>query len=135
MLAIVYIFTCVLTGFVLCSFCFPFLKGITDKTYSGKDIGLSSFYVQFPAWYLSGTVLVTWLVYIVASISKNSHSPLIIANAIVMPLFLVLSVLGLMNLYKKGTFSEKRVFEKEVKKIFCSEWIFFALILFLITVL
>lgn len=135
MLAILYIFTCLLTGFVLCSFCFPFLKGITDKTYDGKDISLNSFYVKLPAWYLSGTILVTWLVYIMASIFKNNESPLTTANAIVIPVFFILSVLGVLLLWRKGTFSNRELFKSGAKKIKRSEWVFLALILFLVTVL
>ncbi|MCR5822975.1 MAG: hypothetical protein K6G60_00930 [Lachnospiraceae bacterium] len=55
---------------------------------NGSGIDLPAYYVLLPAWYITGTMIVTWLVYIVAYFSQNEAKPLIFGNVIVLGILL-----------------------------------------------
>ncbi len=93
MLGIIYIFVCLFTGCAICTIASPKLKHLTAKAYNRSEIFLSPYFVLLPAWFLSGTLCVTWTTYFVAYFFGESETPLKYANAIVMPLFLILSSL------------------------------------------
>ena len=75
-----------LAGYMLCDTYLPAVKNITKTTFSGKPIRLSSIFVFVPASFLTGTILVTWCVYLLASIlsSKGIEQALLTADAIVL---------------------------------------------------
>ncbi len=85
MLGIFYIFICIVTGYMFCKIFFPKL---IDRAYvtreNGSLIKLPAYYVLLPAWYITGTMTVTWLVYIVSFVSKKELKPLIYGNVIVL---------------------------------------------------
>lgn len=89
MLGWFYIGISVLLGLIFCSTFFPGLKKITKVTYSGNGLRLSSIFVCIPAWYLTGTLIVTWTTYLLAYWFKEEKEPLFLANIIAMPLFLI----------------------------------------------
>ena len=76
-LGILYIILCMLCGCALCSLLFKNLKK------PAEDAGLPAFLVQLPAWYLTGTLAVTWLVYLTAYLFQKKEEPLYYANLIV----------------------------------------------------
>ncbi len=88
---------CFTTGCMICTFAFPKLKEMTTKTFRGNPLELNQYFVLLPAWFISGTILVTWLVYILALIFKNKPQPLIFANGITMSICLVVSALYLIK--------------------------------------
>lgn len=75
-----------LAGYMLCDTCLPAVKNITNATFSGKPIRLSSVFVVIPAAFLTGTILVTWCVYLLASVFSSSgiEQALLTADAIVL---------------------------------------------------
>ena len=75
-----------LAGYMLCDTCLPAVKNITKTTFSGKPIRLSSVFVFVPASFLTGTIGITWCVYLLASIlsSKGVEQALLTADAIVL---------------------------------------------------
>lgn len=89
MLGIFYIFICIVTGYMFCKIFFPrLIENAYIKKSDGTTISLPSYYVLLPAWYLTGTLIVTWLVYIVSYICKNEPKPLIFGNVIVLGMLL-----------------------------------------------
>jgi len=109
MLALMYILLCMLTGYAVCSVCFPELQRIGEKSYSGKYLGLSSLVVAIPVYYFAGTLLVTWFVYltayIFATLNPDMKSALMPANMIAFFFFGALSAFLLFR--KKKNVQEK----------------------------
>lgn len=93
MLGVIYLLICLGAGWAVCSYSFPDLANSTRKSYDGRSINLSPYLLLFPAWFITGTLLVTWFVYIVASITavtaSDKSTPLTVANAVVLPFVLI----------------------------------------------
>ncbi len=106
MLGIFYIALCVITGYAICTSCFPKLRRIGEKSYTGNLLGISSLLVEIPAYYFSGTLIVTWFVYLTAYIisltNPGMDKPLMPANMIAFVIFGVLSVVLLMRRKKSN---------------------------------
>ena len=95
MLGVLYLLICMTTGYVLCTYCLPDLESITETTYRRKPLGLNRGFVLLPAWFFSGTLVVTWTSYLLAYLFHNQTSPLAIANGVSMSLFAIVSILGI----------------------------------------
>lgn len=95
MLSVLYLLICMTTGYVLCTYCLPDLEKITETTFRGKTISLNRGFVLLPAWFFSGTLVVTWASYLLAYLFRNQTSPLAVANGISMSVFAVISILGI----------------------------------------
>ncbi len=90
MLGLFYIILCFGVGFAICTCVFPGLKTMADTDYSKNPIFLSPYLLLVPAWYVTGTMAVTWPTYLIAYLFGNMREPLLYANLIVMPVaFLV----------------------------------------------
>ncbi len=85
MIGILYILLCIMCGMALCGFFFKNLKETARKA------ELPAFLVQLPAWYLTGTLAVTWLVYLLGYVFQKAEEPLFYANLITF--FVVVAVL------------------------------------------
>lgn len=131
MLGIVYILLCFLVGYGIVNIVFPGINRFTEETYSGSKLQLSSLFFKLPAYYVTGTLAVTWPVYILANCFNNSRNPLGIANIIVMS---VSAAFGLFMLYIIRKRKEKHL-RDELKKISVSEKIALFLVCVIITVL
>jgi len=83
------------TGYVLCTYLLPDFKKITETTFRGTSIRLNCGFVLLPAWFVSGTLAVTWTSYLLAYSFHNFASPLATANIISMSVFSLVSVLGI----------------------------------------
>lgn len=92
MLGLIYLFVCFFSGYAICTMAFPKLNTITETAFNGKRINLNSYFVLLPAWYLIGTLCVTWPVYFIAYLFGKSDKPLIYADGILLPLFFVFSM-------------------------------------------
>ncbi len=85
MLGVFYLFICIVTGYMFCKLFFPkLIARAYVKRENGSLIKLPAYYVLLPAWYITGTMIVTWLVYLVAYICRNEPKPLIYGNVIVL---------------------------------------------------
>ncbi len=93
MLGLIYIFVCLFTGYAICTIAFPKLNQLTMTSYDGEIININPCFIIIPAWYLLGTLTVTWTTYFVAYLFGKSETPLLYANMIVMPLLFLLSLL------------------------------------------
>lgn len=94
----IYIIVCFLAGCAICTAAFPDLKRFALRAYDGSPLAITPYFVMLPAWFLTGTLAVTWLTYFAAYFFRGNEAPLKYANLIVMPLALLLSSVFL---YKK----------------------------------
>ncbi len=114
MIGIIYILISLMVGAVFCDF---FLPGLVEKCiFSRKDkiSRLPGYFILFPAWYIVGTVLQTWLVYFVGYGFKGLRHPLTPANAIVLPTLFLLSLVYFIVKFLKG----KRIGKDDVLNFF-----------------
>ena len=89
------------TGYVLCTYLLPDLEKITENTYSGRSMRLNRGFILLPAWFVSGTLVVTWTSYLLAYLFQSSQAALAIADGISMGVYAVVSVLGILLQIKK----------------------------------
>ena len=75
-MGVIYILLCVLCGVVLCDFFFKELKKPAVIS------GLPAFLVELPAWYLTGTLFVSWTVYLAAYMFQGKEEPLFYGNLV-----------------------------------------------------
>jgi hypothetical protein len=87
MLGILYLMICIAVGSAFCGIFFPNLRKLTDiPKGDGTMITLPRYFVMLPAWFLTGTLFVTWTVYLSAYIFKGAEKPLIFGDSIGMSL-------------------------------------------------
>lgn len=89
------------TGYVLCTYLLPDLEMITETTFRGKSIRLNRGFVLMPAWFVSGTLIVSWTTYLLAYLFQTAPSPLAVANSIALSVFAVVSALGILLQFKR----------------------------------
>ena len=80
---------------MLCTYLLPDLEMITETTFRGKELRLSRGFVLLPAWFVSGTLVVTWTTYLLAYLFQNADAPLAVANGISLSVYAVVSALGI----------------------------------------
>lgn len=134
MLAIIYLAVCLFVGYVVCSCVVPEIFYITGKTFTKKSIYVSPALVWVPAVSITGILLVTWSVYILAHFFQSSRTPLVGANAIALLFYTILGV-GLLLWKKKKNEIKKPVFLCGSQKCIGAECIFLILCLILTTTL
>ncbi len=132
MLAVLYLLLSFLLGYGLCNVIFPGLKNVTSARFSGEKISLCSYFVQVPAWYLTGTVAMTWLTYLFAYGFGSKEKPLIYGNIGSMFTGGLLAVFFLWHLARKGKERNQRAVWEELKKITVGEYVLMGLSLFVI---
>ena len=113
MLGIFYLVLCFLTGFCIIETVFKNFGALTESSFYGKKINISSMYLRLPAYFVTGVLSVTWLLYIFCCIFRNSSNPIGIANAIVMTAAAVFSGVCMFFLIKR----RGNIFKGEGKKI------------------
>lgn len=101
MLGLLYLLICMTTGYVLCTYLLPDLEMITETTFRGKSIRLNRGFVLMPAWFVSGTLIVSWTTYLLAYLFQTAPSPLAVANSIALSVFAVVSALGILLQFKR----------------------------------
>ncbi len=112
MIGIFYILLCTLCGGVLCGLLFQNLKK------PAQEAGLPAFLVELPAWYLTGTLIVTWLVYLSAYIFQNAEEPLFYGN--LTAFVLVVAFLAAVALFN-GKKRERCGAGRQIKEFFLGE--------------
>lgn len=102
--SILYLVIGVLFGYAVCENLFPNLKEVGAKTFDGRTISLSSYFVRIPAWVLSGVLPLTWVTYLSAygiNAVFGTEYPLLAANAVSMFFVGGTTVLLLFRLWEK----------------------------------
>ncbi len=102
MLGVVYILLCVLCGSAICGLLFKNLGK------PAEEAGLPAFMVKLPAWYLIGTLAVTWPVYLFSYLFQNAQKPLFWGNLVTW--LIAIAFIAVVFLVKKGKKSVKEMF-------------------------
>ncbi len=131
MLGLIYLILCFMFGYVLCLLAFPKLASLTDTSYSGEKIRLCPLFLQLPVWYLCGALPMTWLTYALGYLFRGTEEPLLFANAVLMPIIALVSILGILRHLRKN----KVDVSGAVSKITMSEGIFILVVVALVTLL
>lgn len=132
MFGVVFLLLCFITGYFICKIVFPSLNEVTKRTFCGETILLPKWFVQVPAWFLTGTLIMTWLTYLVGYCFKNQREPLFFANWIVMPTVLLFCTINIIIDWKKGQKPKQLSWKEKIPQTL-GEWIFVFLIILLIT--
>lgn len=131
MLGIVYLVLCFALGYVICSFVFPGLSEFMRTNFKGKELNISGYFVMFPAWFVTGTLVMTWGCYIMACIFSNTTYALLYADEFMMIIAIPVIAAGLFFLLRK----RGRILKGELKKITTSEQVLLAAVLILFALL
>lgn len=116
-------------GYAVCETVFPNFHKCGEKTYSGKELNLLSYFIRVPAWVLAGILPLTWMTYLSAYVLKVSGGvqyPLLPANCISMGLAAATTGLLLFLRGKKQGEKEKEGFTK--RAVLIAELVFFAVL-------
>ncbi len=97
MFGLVYLILCFLVGWVICTFAFPSLSRIIETDYEKRTITVSPFLLFLPAWFVTGTLALTWTTYLVAYLFGSTAEPLYLANLIVMPIAVAIVAIGILR--------------------------------------
>ncbi|MCR5829608.1 MAG: hypothetical protein K6F93_04560 [Lachnospiraceae bacterium] len=112
MAAAAYVILCIITGYIVSTAVLPLKQAETDS-FKGVQTGLSQLFYRFPLWYVTGTVLLTWLTYLFAYIAADQKDPLFFANVMVFSIAGTGCIFGFIILFRK-----KRIpFFSEFKKL------------------
>lgn len=79
--AIFFLVVAAYAGRRLCRLLIPCLDGACDDTPSPS---VGAWVISWPAAFLSGTLLLTWATYLAASLMRNTPSPMLMANILVL---------------------------------------------------
>lgn len=82
MLGILYILISILLGMIICELVFPSMNKLWRYNYSKKDIEISPIMVSLPIWYISGTLLLTWFVYILSYLFRFIDNGMLYSDGI-----------------------------------------------------
>lgn len=132
--SILYLAIGVLFGYAVCETLFPGLNKIGEKTFDGRELSLSSYFLRIPAWVLAGIIPLTWVTYLTAYALKvygGNEDPLFLADILVMVLFALLTAGLLFWRYRKA----KTAGASGAKDAWFTkaEWIFFGFLLVFFT--
>ncbi len=129
MLGVLYLLICMTTGYVLCTYLLPDLEKLTETTFRGESMKLNRGFVLLPAWFFSGTLVVTWTTYLLAYLFQHLASPLTAANAVSMSVFALVSVLGiLLQIRRKQEWSMRH----QLSRLTTGEIVFLAAVGYLV---
>lgn len=131
MAAIAYIIISILLGYILCSVFIPDSFKLTLKSFNGKEIKLSSFFWLFPLWYITGTLVETWLVYITACFIDSSKDTLFYANIIALSFSAAIIILCMIIYVRK----HRLAFKDNIKKITFNETVVMILVIAVVSFL
>ncbi|HCR41376.1 MAG TPA: hypothetical protein DIW41_10785, partial [Lachnospiraceae bacterium] len=91
MMGLLYLFLCFTTGAAICNFAFPGLVNMAKTDYNKSTLSFCPYLLLLPAWYLVGSLALTWAVYWTAMVFARTAEPLFWANLIVMPVAGIIS--------------------------------------------
>jgi len=131
---LLYLFLGIMFGYAVCETLFPNFRNVGAKTFDGKELSLSSYFIRIPAWVLAGVIPLTWVTYLTAYVLKTvfgNENPLLTADIIVMLLFFIMTAILLLMQYQRAK-KEQQSREKAIW-FTAAEWIFFAVLLVFFT--
>jgi len=113
MFGLIYIILCFTVGWAICSYVFPNLGTLTDEDYSRRKINLSPYLLLIPAWYITGTLAMTWPTYLIAYLFGDKAEPLLYANCIMLPIGFVVSAIACYKHFRKNN--------TNIRSLLCSD--------------
>ncbi len=116
-------------GYAVCETMFPNFHKCGEKSFSGKELNLLSYFIRVPAWVLAGIIPLTWVTYLSAYLLKTTggvNYPLLPANCISIGLMAVAVVLLLYFRKKKQPELQKEILTNRV--VLIAELVFFAIL-------
>lgn len=128
MLGLLYLILCFTVGWAVCSFAFPNLDIVTQTTYDKRKISVSPWLLLFPAWFLIGTLIITWLTYLTAVLFSVSNlasvlhrnewirTPLVPANIVSMTVACIITAF-----FAYKSIYNKRHSKKHEMSMICSD--------------
>ena len=134
MLGLLFLVVGVVFGYAVCETLFPNFDRIGEKTFGGKELFLSSYYIRIPAWTLTGLLLLTWVTYLSAyglKVFGGVEYPLAGANVISMGMFGCAAVILLWIRNRK--YGKHEYQQPENRKVLFCELLFFGVLLLLFT--
>lgn len=132
--SIIYLAIGILFGYAVIETLFPDMKKIGEKTFDGRELSLSSYFLRIPAWVMAGLIPLTWTTYLTAYVLKvvgGHEDPLFLADIIVMVLFAVMTAALLFLRYRKSKAEQE--LQTKAAWFTLAEWIFFAVLLVFFT--
>jgi hypothetical protein len=130
----IYLLLCLGVGWAIINYAFLGLRDITILTYDKRAMNLSPYLLLVPVWFVTGVLCMTWSVYLIALVFSRFEAPLVIANAIIMPLALIFFAVTYYNKIPSNN-EEKKSLLCEDKKTRIKEWIIFGFITLLAFIL
>lgn len=125
MTAVVYLAIAIVWGSAVCLWVFPDLAQTTKKSFDGRPLSVSSLFVLVPAWIYLGLIPMTWCVYLLSYLFRNTGDGMRVANPIVMFIFLA----GAVVLYLAARRRKRHVADGlSGLKLSRAEWIFLVLV-------
>lgn len=116
-------------GYAVCETLFPNFHKCGEKSFSGKELNLLSYFIRVPAWVLSGIIPLTWVTYLSAYLLKvagGTEYPLLPANCISIGLMAAAAALLLYFRKRKQTEIRKEILAG--RGVLIAELVFFALL-------
>lgn len=134
MLGMIYILLSFSVGWAICAYAFPNLGKRTETDYLGRKVAVNPYLLLLPAWYVTGTLALTWITYGLAYLCRGAEEPLLYANSISMPLALLLTVYTYIR--KRHLTEEFRLMAQgREKRAFTLELLYVAGVIFLANLL
>lgn len=120
MIGLLYLFLCFTTGWAICSYAFPKLSKAVENSYHRGKVSISPYMLLLPVWFVTGTLALTWMVYILGYLFAGiSQQPLMLANAIAIPIAVLLSLGKMVSIYYL-----RKPNGRETSSFFCSNtWV------------
>lgn len=118
MIGLIYILLCFTIGWSICTYALPGLNDIVNKDYNRKKIFMSPYILLLPAWFVTGTLAVTWPTYLIAYLFGNRQEPLLYANMIVMPIAFLISFVAIFLHYHKKKWTIGEMLCKDKKTVY-----------------
>lgn len=132
MLGVFYLFICFVTGYGICAMVFPKLNKVTNQSFDGSQMHLSPYFILVPAWYITGTLIITWTTYIIAYFFGNFKKPLLYGNAIVMTVVLLITIIIFLQKKRKDYKTRNIKVIEKINKFTNGEMLFLFLVISLV---
>lgn len=126
MLSLIYLLVCAFTGYAIAIWVMPEIFSGTSTSFGKKKIDVSPILLWIPAVIMTGILLVTWSVYLLANLFYTQEKPLFYANTIAMLFYIAFSVVLVILKKKKGSYIKPVLFT-EKKSARCGEIVFLLL--------
>lgn len=124
MLGVLYLAIALFWGSAVTSKVFPKIDEYTRKSFSGKSIKISSFFILIPTWLYVGVIPMTWCTYIVSYFMRD-HGGMLIGNLASMILF---AITGIVIYLMEASYHELPKFKKSHLRLSTVEWVFVAVV-------